>query len=233
MDYYFEFYFWNFNSEVFIYDNKRICSKLYVIFKTIGLIFYAYSLTYCDNNKYYIGIIVAMFLSVINSMRYEYAHFKHYGTIFNSINDFEEWKNSLYPKSRIFFSMIELLIKIVYFARIFPPVCVFNNLCEIGESIFKIHVIIILMIYIIAVIISIFFLCSFHNIDIAHHSQSIIIPNIILVSNNQNEECCICMDIGITNSWSMLPCGHKFHKDCILPWIQTNHTCPICRIHIS
>ena len=150
MDYYFENYFWNYNSGIFIYDNRWTCSKLYVIFKMIGLIFYASVLTACDNNKFYIGMIVAMFLSLLNSLRYEYEHFKRYRTIFLSINEFEEWKNSLYPKSRIIFSIIELIIKIVYFVRIFPPQCEFQNLCQIAESIFKIHVMAILMIYIIA-----------------------------------------------------------------------------------
>jgi len=233
MDYAFESFFWNYNSGVFIYDNRRTCSKLYVILKMIGLIFYASVLTACDDNKYYIGMIVAMFLSLLNSMRYEYAHFKRYGTIFSSINEFEEWKNGLYPKSRILFSMIELVIKIVYFARIFPPVCVFHNLCKIGESIFKIHAMAILMVYIIAGVCSTCLLCSIHTTDRAHRHQPISSPYLISVSNNQNEECCICMDIGGTNAWSMLACGHKFHKDCILPWIQANHTCPICRIRIS
>ena len=37
-------------------------------------------------------MIVAMFLSTMNSARYEYAHFKLYVTIFSSENEFEEWK---------------------------------------------------------------------------------------------------------------------------------------------
>ncbi len=233
MDYVFESFFLNYNSGVFIYDNRRMCSKLYVVFKTIGLVFYVSSLPTCDDNKYYIGMIVAMFLSLINSMRYEYAHFKRYGTIFSSINEFEEWKNELHPKSRILFSMIELVIKIVFFARIFPPFFVFHNLCKIGESIFKIHVISILIIYIVVVLFSIFIFCSVLDIDRLFISQSISSPYLISVSNNQNEECCICMDTGETNAWSMLVCGHKFHKDCVLQWIQSNHTCPICRIRIS
>jgi hypothetical protein len=233
MDYAFESFFSNYNSGVFIYDNRRICSKLYVVFKTIGLIFYISSLPTCDDNKYYIGMIVAMFLSLINSMRYEYSHFKRYGTIFLSINEFEEWKKELYPRSRILFSMVELVIKIVYFARIFPPVCVFNNLCQIGESIFKIHVIAILMIYIIAGFFSTCLLCSFHTIDRSHNRQPISSPNLIFVINIQNEECCICMDSDNTNPWSMLPCGHKFHCQCISQWLHSNQTCPICRIQIS
>ncbi len=233
MDYAFESFFWNYSSGVFIYDNRRICSKLYVVFKTIGLIFYISSLPICDDNKYYIGMIVAMFLSLINSMRYEYSHFKRYGTIFLSINEFEEWKKELYPRSRILFSMVELVIKIVYFYRIFPPVCVFHNLCKIGESIFKIHVMAILMIYIIAGVCSTCLLCSFHTIDRSHNRQPISSPNLILVSNNQNEECCICMDSDNKNQWSMLLCGHKFHGECISQWLRSNQTCPICRIRIS
>ena len=76
-------YFWNNDS-----NNRRICAKLYVFFKFIGLIFYTISLQTCYNSNFFIGMIVAMFLSTINSARYEYAHFKRYGTIFSSVNEF-------------------------------------------------------------------------------------------------------------------------------------------------
>ena len=26
-----------------------------------------------------------------------------------------------------------------------------------------------------------------------------------------------------------LPCEHCFHEPCILPWLEMNHTCPVCR----
>ena len=213
------------DSNEFLYDNRRICSKLYIFFKFIGLIFYASILPTCNNHDFFIGMIVAMFLAIINSMRYEYAHFMRYGTIFLSINEFEEWKKELYPKSRILFSMVELVIKIVYFIKIFPPVCEFNNLCEIGESIFKIHILVLFMIYIIAGVFSICFLCS--------HRQTISLLIPILVVNSQNEECSICMDTDNNSEWSILPCGHKFHGQCISQWLRSNQTCPICRLHIS
>ena len=73
------------DSNEFLYDNRRICSKLYIFFKFIGLIFYASILPTCNNHDFFIGMIVAMFLAIINSMRYEYAHFMRYGTIFLSI----------------------------------------------------------------------------------------------------------------------------------------------------
>ena len=212
-------------------NNRRIYAKLYVFFKFIGLIFYIISLQTCYNPDFFIGMIAAMFLSVINSMRYEYAHFKRYGTIFSSVNEFEEWKKGLYPKSRILFSMVEISIKIVYFIDIFPPVCEFRNLCEIGESIFKIHILALFMIYIIAVVSSICLLCSVNRYNNSHRQTiSLLIP--ILVVNSQNDECSICMDTDNNSEWSILPCGHKFHGQCISQWLRSNQTCPICRLHM-
>lgn len=239
MDYVMDIYFYNNNELVvntlFIYDDERFCAKLYIFFKIIGLIFYISSLLTCHSNNFFIGMLIAMFLSTINSIRYEYAHYKRYRTTFSSLNEFKIWKKNQYPKSRIFFSSIEIIIKIIYFNLTFPTRCEFNNLCEIGECIFKIHVICLLMIYIIFGIFSMCLLWSIHCIDNSHRpiniqSYTISSPVQILVTNN-NEECCICMHTD-TIQWSMLLCGHKFHKECITIWLRNNRTCPICRIHV-
>lgn len=50
---------------------------------------------------------------------------------------------------------------------------------------------------------------------------------------NLNEECCICLDINNIQSWSILPCGHKFHSSCVSTWLHNHQTCPVCRCDIT
>ena len=47
------------------------------------------------------------------------------------------------------------------------------------------------------------------------------------------EECIICLNTINNNNYSILPCGHKFHFNCILSCLQHNDTCPICRIKVD
>ena len=48
------------------------------------------------------------------------------------------------------------------------------------------------------------------------------------------EICIICYDLFEQNdSVNMLKCKHKFHKNCLLPWVQKNNKCPICRFKIE
>ena len=217
----------------FIYDNNRVFSKIYVFFKFLSLIFYSISLSTCYKPDYYIGMIVAMFLSTMNSARYEYAHFRRYGTIFSSLNEYKIWKRQLYPKSRIFFLMIEITIKIVYFIMTFPPQFDYRNLCEIGESVFKLHILLLFIVYFISGVFSIFILWMLYCNQIPvinRETNSLRIP--LFAIDYQADECCICLDIDNTRSWSILACGHKFHSLCISTWIVSNQTCPVCRYGI-
>ncbi|KAJ5888633.1 hypothetical protein N7495_008674 [Penicillium taxi] len=46
--------------------------------------------------------------------------------------------------------------------------------------------------------------------------------------------CVICSDVAELDSYvTGLWCGHWFHTECILPWVERNKTCPICRSHID
>src|SRR5690606_24589004 len=38
--------------------------------------------------------------------------------------------------------------------------------------------------------------------------------------------CIICREDMITAK--QVPCGHKFHYDCLRTWLERNHKCPTC-----
>lgn len=53
----------------------------------------------------------------------------------------------------------------------------------------------------------------------------------ILVADANEEACPICLEgIDRGDRYHTLPCGHAYHMDCIVPWIQKgNSKCPVCR----
>lgn len=249
-----DFYFVNEYSEQrvvlhpsFVYDERRYCSKVYVFLKLMGLITYITTLTKCYNQKFYTTMIVFMFLSTLNNLRYEHKHLQRYGTTFSSIDEYNEWKKGLWPRSRLVFSMIELGIKVWYFINTFPPQFEFNNICNIGDSIFKIHILVLLATYI---FITFLIICLFPTtyrryqptniqnqnilLPVVNPNPipvpiSILVPIPILVNDNHNDECCICLDNNKEQTWSILPCGHKFHNSCISTWLLRQQKCPVCR----
>lgn len=45
-----------------------------------------------------------------------------------------------------------------------------------------------------------------------------------------NKQCAVCTDnFEVSQEVITLPCTHPYHDECILPWIRTNGTCPVCR----
>ncbi|XP_071733105.1 E3 ubiquitin-protein ligase CIP8 [Rutidosis leptorrhynchoides] len=52
---------------------------------------------------------------------------------------------------------------------------------------------------------------------------------------NDSEVCAICKDKVFNNEKEVvkqLPCGHMYHQDCIVPWLGSRNTCPICRFEL-
>lgn len=52
----------------------------------------------------------------------------------------------------------------------------------------------------------------------------------------ETNECCICLDKFNETNKAKMPCGHYFHTDCILNWVdkkKRNMNCPICRQNLK
>jgi E3 ubiquitin-protein ligase RNF115/126 len=46
-------------------------------------------------------------------------------------------------------------------------------------------------------------------------------------------QCSICLDdFKIGAEAKEMPCKHKFHSECILPWLELHSSCPVCRYQL-
>ena len=45
----------------------------------------------------------------------------------------------------------------------------------------------------------------------------------------ETEKCCICLKQFVANETVKVDCGHKFHVQCLTPWLQLHNSCPLCR----
>ncbi|KAK2702072.1 E3 ubiquitin-protein ligase RNF115-like [Artemia franciscana] len=46
----------------------------------------------------------------------------------------------------------------------------------------------------------------------------------------QDLQCSVCLEsYKIQESVRKLPCNHLFHSRCVVPWLELNGSCPLCR----
>ncbi|XP_038890920.1 E3 ubiquitin ligase BIG BROTHER-related [Benincasa hispida] len=63
------------------------------------------------------------------------------------------------------------------------------------------------------------------------------LPLVELKTENKLTEevvvCAVCKDkFSMEEKVRKLPCGHYYHDDCILPWLNIRNTCPVCRYEL-
>nr|ACF79308.1 unknown [Zea mays] len=49
----------------------------------------------------------------------------------------------------------------------------------------------------------------------------------------QGDECAVCKDgVAVGQRVKRLPCSHRYHDGCIVPWLQVRNSCPLCRFEL-
>lgn len=50
----------------------------------------------------------------------------------------------------------------------------------------------------------------------------------------KGEVCTVCLSpLKVGEYANRLPCKHIFHGECLMPWLRTNNTCPVCRQEVD
>ncbi|KAF8365144.1 hypothetical protein HHK36_032832 [Tetracentron sinense] len=67
--------------------------------------------------------------------------------------------------------------------------------------------------------------------SVVENLHSVIVTQEDLQKNNAL--CAVCKDeFFVDEKAKQLPCYHRYHGDCILPWLSIRNTCPVCRYEL-
>ncbi|EEF52740.1 E3 ubiquitin-protein ligase CIP8 [Ricinus communis] len=59
------------------------------------------------------------------------------------------------------------------------------------------------------------------------------LPTAVITLEEQTRVCAICKDmVNVGETETKLPCDHGYHGDCIVPWLGSRNSCPVCRFEL-
>ncbi|CAI9757995.1 unnamed protein product [Fraxinus pennsylvanica] len=59
------------------------------------------------------------------------------------------------------------------------------------------------------------------------------LENMLIGKDEASLACAICKDsLNVGDMAKKLPCRHEYHGDCIVPWLSSRNSCPICRFEL-
>ena len=71
-----------------------------------------------------------------------------------------------------------------------------------------------------------------NSLRVVEHSSETAVPS-TTAEFSASKTCSICIsDYQANDTLVELPCKHRYHKDCIIPWLQQHRKCPICNVVI-
>lgn len=54
------------------------------------------------------------------------------------------------------------------------------------------------------------------------------------LDSSPQDDCCVCLEHFLPGQVLIcLPCMHRFHPDCLSPWLESHGQCPYCRANVS
>lgn len=108
-------------------------------------------------------------------------------------------------------------------------VCVYNHYietCDHNKGHMAVYVIVAIVMVACMSIILVWVLNLRHNYIVKHRRTRAVIIDIS--ESYENEQCPICIEYMVDNVCKV-KCNHKYHRICIMPWLEINNTCPVCR----